>query len=80
MNERQNVKVVHDAYAAFKAGDSTGLVSLMADDVSWYLPGPKDVLPFVGQRCGREQVREFFASVAEPRRTAAAWRAKKLCG
>ena len=65
MNEQQNVKVVQDAYAAFKAGDITTLVSLMADDVSWYLPGPKDILPFVGQRRGREQVREFFASVAE---------------
>ena len=30
MNEQQNVKVVQDAYAAFKAGDITTLLSLMS--------------------------------------------------
>jgi ketosteroid isomerase-like protein len=65
MNEQQNVKVVQDAYAAFKSGDMTGLLHVMADDVKWYLPGPKDILPFVGARRGRDEVKQFFASVAE---------------
>lgn len=38
---------------------------MLADDVVWFLPGPKNVIPFVGQRRGRDQVKQFFAAVAE---------------
>jgi len=65
MNEQQNVKLVQEAYAAFKRGDIASVLNAMADDVSWFLPGPKDVVPFVGQRRGRQQVAEFFSKMAE---------------
>jgi len=29
------------------------------------IPGPKDIIPFAGQRQGREQVAQFIAKLAE---------------
>jgi ketosteroid isomerase-like protein len=43
---------------------SPGLNTL-ADDVSWFIPGAKDIIPFVGQRQGREQVAQFITTLAE---------------
>lgn len=65
MNEQQNTKLVQDAYAAFKRGDISGLLNMMSEDVGWFLPGPAETIPFVGQRRGRDQVRQFFTSLAE---------------
>jgi uncharacterized protein len=59
------VKVVQEAYAAFKRGDITTVLNGMSDDVGWFLPGPKDIIPFVGKRHGRQQVAEFFSTLAE---------------
>jgi hypothetical protein len=33
--------------------------------VSWFVPGPEDVIPFAGQRQGREQVALFLAKLTE---------------
>ena len=65
MSEQQNTKLVQEAYAAFQRGDIASILNMMADDVSWFLPGPKDVIPFVGQRRGRQQVADFFSKLAE---------------
>ncbi len=65
MSEQQNVRLVQEFNAAFKRGDVTGALSTLADDVGWFIPGPKDIIPFVGQRQGREQVAQFFAKLAE---------------
>jgi len=65
MSEQPNTKVVQDAYAAFKRGDIPGLLNLMSDNVGWFLPGPREVIPFLGQRHGRDQVGQFFKSIAE---------------
>jgi ketosteroid isomerase-like protein len=64
MNEQQNVAVVREAYAAYKRGDMPGLLNTMADDVGWFLPGPKEILPYVGKRQGKQQVAQFFTTVA----------------
>jgi hypothetical protein len=34
-------------------------LSTFADDVCWSIPGPKDIIPFVGQRRGHEQVAQY---------------------
>jgi uncharacterized protein len=65
MSEQQNVKVVQDAYAAFQRGDIQGLLNSFADNIVWTIPGPKDLLPFAGQRTGRGQVAQFFATLAQ---------------
>jgi hypothetical protein len=57
MSEQQHLRLVQEFYAAFKRGDITGSVlNTLADDVGWFIPGPKDIIPFVGRRQGREQV------------------------
>ncbi len=57
MSEQQNLRLVQEFYdAAFKRGDVTGASETFADDVRFFIPGPKDLIPFVGQRQGRDQV------------------------
>lgn len=63
--EEQNLKLVQQYYAAFKTGDINGVLIIFADDVGWFVPGSKDVLPFAGQRQGHEQVAEAIAKFAE---------------
>jgi len=65
MSEQENLKLVQQFYAAFKTGNIHGVLSTLADDVGWFIPGPKDIVPFVGQRQGREQVAQAIAQFAE---------------
>ena len=64
MGDQQNLDIVRRGYDAFGRGDIEGLVSLMADDVTWVSSGPSD-LPTAGKRRGHDQVREFFRIVNE---------------
>jgi ketosteroid isomerase-like protein len=64
VSEQENLKLVQQFYAAFKAGNINGVLSTLADDVGWSVPGPKDIVPFVGQRQGHEQVAETIAQFA----------------
>jgi ketosteroid isomerase-like protein len=52
--------LLRQMYAALGRGDIASVLDLMADDVSWEVPGPQDVLPWAGRRQGREGVAEFF--------------------
>ncbi len=65
MSEQQTLQVVKEFYAAFKRGDVTRVLDTLTDDVSFFIPGPKDLIPFVGQRQGRDQVAQFFAKMLE---------------
>jgi ketosteroid isomerase-like protein len=64
MSEQENAKVVEQVYGHFKSGDIQSLLNLMSDDVEWELPNIENV-PFAGKRHGREQVGEFFKSLAD---------------
>lgn len=64
MSEQDNVRLVQNAYDAFKRGDIEGLLQLVADDVEWITPGPSDVMPAAGHRRGREGVAEFFSALS----------------
>lgn len=63
MSERENVKTVQDAYAAFSRGDINAILEQLAEDVSWTVPGPGDIVPFAGRYEGREGVGRFFAAL-----------------
>src|ERR1043166_8231757 len=63
MSEQENVKTVQDAYAAFSRGDINAILELLAEDVSWTVPGPGDIVPFAGRYEGREGVGRFFAAL-----------------
>ena len=65
MSEQENLKLVQQFYAAFTTGNINGVLSTLADDVGWFVPGPKDIVPFVGQRQGREQVAQAIGQFAE---------------
>ena len=56
MSEQENLKLVQQSYAAFKTGNINGMMSTLADDIGWSVPGPRDIIPFVGERRGHEQV------------------------
>lgn len=72
----QNVKVVQDAYAAFKRADIQSILNALSPDVDWDpLSGLAGKVPQAGRRRGPGEVGEFFKilgreadfSVFEPR-------------
>jgi ketosteroid isomerase-like protein len=64
MHEQNSLQIVKDAYSTFKNGDIQSLLNLMAEDISWFLPGNPEVIPFAGRRQGIQQVREFFSTLS----------------
>jgi ketosteroid isomerase-like protein len=65
MSDPNNVRLVQEAYAAFKRGDINSVLNSVAADADWHLPGPPDIVPVVGRRKGRDQIAGFFAKLAE---------------
>jgi uncharacterized protein len=64
MMKQENLAAVKGAYGAFKRGDIPTVLSIMAEDIEWTTPGPKDVVPFVGRFKGRDAVAKFFEALA----------------
>jgi uncharacterized protein len=64
MNEQANTRLVHQAYQLIHAGDLPAFLTLLADDVQWQIPAMVNV-PFAGIWQGRQQVGEFFRTMAE---------------
>jgi uncharacterized protein len=58
--EQENVQVVREVYAAFQRGDIETVLRQMADDVSWWVAGSQESIPYAGTRSGRDEVAEFF--------------------
>lgn len=59
-----NKKVVRQAYSNFQSGDIESLLGQLSDNVQWQLADIENV-PFAGTRQGREQVAQFFSTLAE---------------
>jgi ketosteroid isomerase-like protein len=64
MSEQSNVQLVQEAYAAFGRGDIGGVLQTLSENIDWFIPGPADVVPFVGRRRGPREVATFFAALA----------------
>lgn len=64
MSETNNVEIVKQGYEKFGSGDIEGLLNLFSDDISWKSPTIEGA-PFTGERNGREDVADFFASLNE---------------
>jgi ketosteroid isomerase-like protein len=60
---KQNTAIAQQAYENFKTGNIQALLDQLSDDVTWQLPEIKGV-PLAGKRTGRDDVRDFFATVA----------------
>lgn len=64
MNEQTNRQLVQQAYQKVKAGDMQSFLNSLTEDVQWQLPEMENV-PFAGTWHGREQVGQFFNTVAQ---------------
>jgi uncharacterized protein len=60
MSERENAETVRRLFAAFGRGDVGVLLSLLAEDVVWFIPGPAAVVPYAGERRGHAGASQFF--------------------
>jgi uncharacterized protein len=56
----QSKQLVAGMYEAFGRGDLEAVLSALAEDVDWNLPG---VAPYAGVRRGRGAVRDFFTEL-----------------
>jgi ketosteroid isomerase-like protein len=61
---QENVRLIENAYNSFKTGDLKSLLANFAEDIHWELPKIEG-LPISGIRNGREQVQEFFTTLAK---------------
>lgn len=62
MNDTQaNKATCARLFERFSAGDVPGVLALMADDASWWLPGKPGQLPVVGTRSKAQIARLFQA-------------------
>ncbi|MBN3779755.1 nuclear transport factor 2 family protein [Burkholderia sp. Ac-20345] len=60
MSEQSNLQLVQQAYAAFGRADIDGILRTLSQNVDWFIPGPTDIVPFVGRRHGPQEVATFF--------------------
>ena len=63
MGTTENLQLVKEGYAAFGRGDLPGLLSLLAEDVVWDVPG--EGLPIAGTYRGRDGVASFFEKLRQ---------------
>ena len=60
MND-QTVEIVRDLFRLVEAGASPGeLAEHFHEDIDWFIPGDKRVVPWIGRKRGRTGVAEFF--------------------
>lgn len=64
MSEQENVRVIKDAYDAFRDGDIEGVLSQLTSDVVWETQGPRQI-PYAGTFRGKDGVAQFFRLLAE---------------
>ncbi len=58
-----NTTIIQQAYGYFSTGNIPALLELVAEDVKWQTPGPKDVIPWAGLHEGRAAVGRFFMTL-----------------
>ena len=64
MSEPENTNVIRQAYDNFQTGNIPALLQLFAEDITWNYPDTPSV-PYAGNKQGRDQVAQFFASLNE---------------
>lgn len=69
MPENKNANIVRAAFEDFKNGNLDALLARFADAITWETPFPKEIIPFGGNHVGKEQVKGFFATLAQTTET-----------
>lgn len=64
MSEQANLRIIKDAYEAFKRGDIQKVIDAMSDDVEWETPGPNEI-PYAGVFRGKGGIADFFRILAD---------------
>ncbi|QIP13202.1 nuclear transport factor 2 family protein [Spirosoma aureum] len=59
------VPLLQAFYAALSAGDLSGVLDRVADDVTWQVSGPTDLLPWSGEWTGKQGVSDFYDRLRE---------------
>jgi len=59
MLTERNKQIVAALFERFSAGDITGVLALMTDDVTWRVPGKPELSPVAGSY-GKERLRRLF--------------------
>jgi uncharacterized protein len=60
VSERENVEAVRGFFAAFGRGDTAAALAAVSEEVVWFIPGRPEVVPYAGERRGREGATELF--------------------
>ena len=56
MTTAVSAELVREFFAARVAGDRARIGALIDDDIDWSISGPVDILPYAGQRRGKQAV------------------------
>ena len=64
MTSQDNIQIVIKAHEDFVSGNIPAILESLSEGVDWFIPGPHNVIPFAGQRRGRQEVAEFFSELA----------------
>ncbi|CAM3355330.1 nuclear transport factor 2 family protein [Kibdelosporangium persicum] len=59
MSERTRAAVT-EYFRRLSTGDRDSVVELFAEDVRWDIPGATELVPWLGSRRDRAEIREFF--------------------
>jgi len=62
MSAETNIQTIQKAFAAFSRGDLPAVLDVFADDIQWITPGNSEL---AGERNGKEEVKDFFRTLAE---------------
>jgi ketosteroid isomerase-like protein len=63
MNTQENVQTVKDFFAAMGIGDKQGLLSLVAEDIEWIIPG--EDWPLAGTHRGHAELAAVLQKASE---------------
>jgi uncharacterized protein len=64
MGEKDNLRIVQQAYEAFGRGDLPAMLALLTEDVEWQHPEIENV-PWAVSVRGKDAVSGFFAAIAK---------------
>ncbi|UUV32571.1 nuclear transport factor 2 family protein [Amycolatopsis roodepoortensis] len=59
MSERTR-STLDEFFRRMSTGDTDGATELFADNVTWDIPGATELVPWIGPRRNRAEIREFF--------------------
>jgi len=77
MNSADNKALAGQFFARFSAGDLTGAVALLADDVTWWSAGKPGLGPVTGVR-NKERIARVFRSMSEQLKSGLAMNVKGM--